>query len=159
MIRTRTWLLRFGAAALCVAALAHAQGRTKSPTCKVYVADTEGDAEIDIGTQIDDLTKKAVYNAQGTVIETKPNSNASVVLSNGTGVYFDVNTRVELREFSQESFRPNRTDIDEEPSVSRTHMLHRLRRHRHIHEQARRGQHDGVRHLPRLRRGSAGARP
>jgi hypothetical protein len=30
-----------------------------------------GDAQIDIGDSIQDLTKKSVYNAQGTVIETK----------------------------------------------------------------------------------------
>jgi hypothetical protein len=52
-----------------------------------------GDTQIDTGTEIDDLTKKSVYNAEGTVIETKPNSNASIVLSNGTGIYFDVSRR------------------------------------------------------------------
>jgi len=105
-----------------MAALAHAQDAKKNPTSKVYVADTEGDTQIDLGTKIDDLTKKAVYDAPGSVIETKPISNASVVLSNGTGVYFDVNTRVEVREFSQEAFRPSRTDIEDEPSVSRTQL-------------------------------------
>ena len=111
------------AALLCAAAVAHAQSSKKNPTSKMYVADTQGDALIDNGKEVDDLTKKGVYNAEGTVIETKPNSNASAVLSNGTGLYFDVNTKVEIREFRQDSFRPNRSDIDDEPSLSTTHII------------------------------------
>lgn len=122
MIRTRQ-LLRFAVCALCVAAVAHAQARKKSPTSKLYVADTVGEAQIDNGIEIDDLTKKSVYNAEGTAIETKSNSNASVVLSNGTGIYFDVATRVLIRTFEQESFRPNRSDMEDEPSISRTHLF------------------------------------
>jgi hypothetical protein len=121
VIKTRHFL-RFLLAALCIAAVAHAQVRKKNPTSKLYVADTNGDTQIDTGTEIDDLTKKSVYNAQGTVIESKANSNASVVLSNGTGIYFDVNTRVRIKTFEQESFRPNRTDIEEEPSISSTRL-------------------------------------
>lgn len=119
MIKTRS-SLRFLLAAFCVAAAAHAQAPKKSPTSKLYVADTVGDSQIDTGTEIDDLTKKSVYNAEGTVIETKPNSNSSIVLSNGTGIYFDVSTRVDIRAFKQESFRPNRSDLEDEPSLSRT---------------------------------------
>jgi hypothetical protein len=105
-----------------MAAVAHAQEHKKSPTSKVFVAETKGDTQIDTGKEIDDLTKKSVYNAQGTVIETKPNSTASVVLSNGTGIFFDVNTRVEVKGFEQEPFRPNRSDADDEPSISKTHL-------------------------------------
>lgn len=101
---------------------AHAQSRQKSPTSKLYVADTVGDTQIDTGTEIDDLTKKSVYNAEGTTIETKANSNSSVVLSNGTGLYFDVSTRVQIKNFEQEAFRPNRSDIEDEPSISRTRI-------------------------------------
>jgi hypothetical protein len=56
------------------------------------------------------------------VVEAKANSNASVVLSNGTGIYFDVNTRVDIRKFEQESFRPNRSDVEDEPSLSSTKL-------------------------------------
>jgi len=111
------------AAVLCVAAVAHAQDGKKNPASKMYVADTQGDALIDNGKEINDLTKKTVYNAAGTVIETKTLSNASAVLSNGTGLYFDVNTRVEIREFQQDTFRPNRTDIDDEPSISTIRVI------------------------------------
>ena len=121
MIKTRT-STRFLLAALCLAAAAHAQAPRKSPTSKLFVADTVGDSQIDTGTEIDDLTKKSVYNAEGSVIETKPNSNSSVVLSNGTGIYFDVDTRVQIKSFQQEAFRPNRTDLEDEPSISRTKL-------------------------------------
>jgi hypothetical protein len=111
-------LLRYLSVALCIASVAHAQARMKNPTSKLYVADIVGDTEIDTGTEVDELTKKSVYNAQGTTIETKSSSNASVVFSNGTGVYFDVDTRVEVKTFEQEAFRPNRSDVEDEPSIS-----------------------------------------
>jgi hypothetical protein len=94
----------------------------KSPTSKLYVADAVGEDQIDTGVQIDDLTKKSVYNAEGTTIETKSKSNTSLVLSNGTGIFFDVNTLVHIQAFEQDSFRPNRSDVDDEPSISRTHL-------------------------------------
>jgi hypothetical protein len=122
VIKTRS-LLRFLIAALCITAVAHAQVRKKNPTSKLYVADTNGDTQIDTGVEIDDLTKKSVYNAEGTVVEAKASSNASVVLSNGTGIYFDVNTRVHISKFEQESFRPNRSDVEDEPSLSSTKMV------------------------------------
>ncbi len=121
MIKTRP-LLRFLLAVTCVTAVAHAQAHKRSPTSKLYVSDTQGETEIDTGTEVDELTKKSVYNAEGTVIETKANSNSSVVLSNGTGLYFDVSTRVEIRGFAQEAFRPNRSDLEDEPSISNTHI-------------------------------------
>jgi hypothetical protein len=108
---------------VCVAAVARAQDQKKSPTSKLFVAETHGDTQIDTGKEIDDLTKKSVYRAQGTVIQSKANSNVSLVLSNGTGIYEDVNTRVEIRGFQQEPFKPNRTDMDDEPSVSRTRLF------------------------------------
>ena len=121
MIRLRP-TLRLCLAALCVAAVARAAAPKKSPTSKIYVADTQGDNRINTGSEIDDLTKKSVYNAEGTSIETKANSNTSVVLSNGTGIYFDVNTLVHIKGFEQESFRPNRSDIEDEPSISTSHF-------------------------------------
>jgi hypothetical protein len=93
-----------------------------NPTSKVYVADTEGKTQIDTGKKIDDLTKNRLYRAKGAIIETKAASNASMVFSNGTGVYFDVNTRVRVSEFDQDPFRANRTDLEDEPSVSRMNL-------------------------------------
>lgn len=97
-----------------------AQGRRKNPTSKIYVADVSGSAQIDTGETIDDLTKRSVYTAQGTVIETKEDSTNAMVMSNGTGLYFDPATRLEVRKFAQEPFTPNRNDMEVEPSVSAT---------------------------------------
>jgi len=97
-----------------------AQSRKKNPASKFYVADLNGQVQIDTGDKIDDLAKKSVYNAQGTIIETKPKSNNSMVFSNGTGTYFDEDTRVEIKIFRQEPFTPNRNDMELEPSISQT---------------------------------------
>lgn len=97
-----------------------AQGRKKNPTSKLYVADVEGDAQIDTGETIDPLTKRSVYTAQGTIIETKPDATNALVFSNGAGIYFDPDTRVEVRKFVQEPFTPNRSDMEVEPSISTT---------------------------------------
>jgi hypothetical protein len=110
-------------AALCLATAALAQAPARGPMSKIYVADTEGNPEITSGKGITTLAKKAVYRGEGTSIETKADSNASIVLSNGTGLYFDVRTRTGIRSFVQEPFRPNRTDMDDEPSISRTHLV------------------------------------
>lgn len=109
-------------------ALAVAQGKKKNPVSKLYVSDVSGEAMIDTGEAIEDLSKRSVYNAQGTVIETKkPETEAArskaystMVYSNGTGAFFDADTRVEVRQFSQEPFTPNRGDVDVEPSISQT---------------------------------------
>lgn len=119
--------LRFLVCALLVVTFvlptANAQGRRKNPTSKIYVADVEGAAQIDTGETINDLIKRSVYTAQGTVIETKENATNSMVWSNGTGVYFDPNTRLEVRKFAQEPFTPNRKDMEVEPSISNTETL------------------------------------
>lgn len=104
----------------------HGQGRKKNPTSKIYVADVDGEAQIDTGETIDELTKKSVYTAQGTVIETKVDATNSMVFSNGTGIFFDPDTRLEVRKFVQEPFKPNRSDMEVEPSISTTvsHLSH-----------------------------------
>jgi hypothetical protein len=120
-----------GVLAVCLAGLTltnvlHAQDRKNNPTSKFYVADLNGDAQVDTGKEVDELVKKSVYNAEGTVIETKPKSNYAMVYSNGTGAYFDPDTKLDIRAFDQEPFRPNRDDMDIEPSISQTQaFLHR----------------------------------
>lgn len=101
--------------------LAFADGpKRKNPTSKFYVADVEGVAQINTGERIEDLSKKSVYNAQGTVVETKKDATNAMVFSNGTGIFFDPDTRLEVRKFVQEPFTPNRTDMEVEPSISQT---------------------------------------
>ena len=105
---------------------AHGQGQKKNPTSKLYISDVGGEAQIAIGGRIRDLAKKSVYSAHGAVIETQKADTAedknkifsTMVYSNGTGAYFDHDTRVEMRKFVQEPFTPNRVDLDTEPSIS-----------------------------------------
>ncbi|HEY9250525.1 MAG TPA: FecR domain-containing protein [Rariglobus sp.] len=109
------------ASAVAFASFAHAaDARRKNPTSKLYVADVEGLASINTGEKIEDLTKKSVHAAEGVVLETTPNANNAIVLSNGTGIAFDPDTRLEMKRFLQEPFSPNRTDLEVEPSVSQT---------------------------------------
>lgn len=110
-------------AAILMAAPLQGQGRKKNPTSKLFVADVEGEALIDTGETIDQLSKRTVYTAQGTVIETKEAAINAMVFSNGTGISLDPETRVEVRKFVQEPFTPNRTDMEVEPSISQT-VLH-----------------------------------
>lgn len=107
---------------------ATAQDKRKNPTSKVFISDVSGEGEIDIGDSIQDLTKKSVYNAQGTIIQTKKADReedknkifSTAVYSNGTGAYYDQDTKVEMKKFAQEPFTPNRVDMDTEPSISQT---------------------------------------
>ena len=108
-----------------------ADGQKKNPSSKVYVSDVNGDAQIDTGENIQDLNKRSVYNAQGTTIETRKSNGkeekgkvfSTMVYSNGTGAYFDEDTKVEVKKFVQEPFTPNRTDMDVEPSISQTQAV------------------------------------
>lgn len=97
-----------------------ADAKRKNPTSKLYVADVEGLASINTGDKIEDLTKKSVHAAEGVILETTPKASNAIVLSNGTGISFDPDTRLEMKRFLQEPFSPNRTDLEVEPSVSQT---------------------------------------
>ncbi len=117
------------ASLLAVAAASSLSAQTKkNPTSKLYVADLEGQADIQTDDKIVELTKKSVHSASGTVIETKKATDAkdkdknhsAMVYSNGTGIYFDPDTRLEVKKFVQEPFSPNRTDMETEPSISQT---------------------------------------
>lgn len=114
--------LRIIFAALLVSTAGIAQ-QEANPTGKLYVTDASGTIRVSNGAKIDQLIKKAVYNAEGTAIETQQDGSASLVLSNSTGIHLDEGTRMEIREFTQEPFRPNRTDLEEEPSVSHTRLF------------------------------------
>lgn len=109
----------FGAAG-ALWAPAPVRAANHNPTSKFFVADVDGDSDIDTGDKVNDLTKQSVYNAEGTTINTQPNSSNAMVFSNGTGIFFDEDTELQIRHFQQEPFVPNRTDMDMEPSVSQT---------------------------------------
>jgi hypothetical protein len=97
-----------------------AHAAKKNPTSKLYVADVEGTSEINTGEVVEDLIDKSVHSAEGTIIETKVKSTNAMVLSNGTGMFVDPETRLEVKRFMQEPFNPNRTDPEVEPSISQT---------------------------------------
>jgi len=94
--------------------------KNKNPASKIYVADLAGESSIDTGERIEALTKSAVFAAEGAAFETKANASASLVFSNGTAVYAGPDTRFEVKKFLQEPFRPDRSDLDAEPSISQT---------------------------------------
>src|SRR5690606_5280678 len=96
---------------------------TKNPTSKLYVADLQGDAEIDTGERVETLDEKSVYNAEGTVIQTKAGSSNAMVFPNRTGIYFAPETRLETRRFVQAPLAPNRIDLESEPTISQTHAF------------------------------------
>jgi len=106
--------------AFVVSTSLNAAGQKKNPTSKLFVVDTEGTSEINTGEKILELDKSSVYTAQGTVVETKADSTNAMVFSNGTGIHFDPDTRLEIKKFVQEPFTPNRSDMDLEPSISKT---------------------------------------
>ncbi len=99
-----------------------AQGTHKNPTSKFYVADLQGTSDLNTGDAIESLKDKSVHSSDGTSIQTKPDSKCAVVLSNGTGVFIDPDTRMEVKKFMQEPFTPNRNDPEVEPSLSQTQV-------------------------------------
>jgi hypothetical protein len=90
------------------------------PDSKLFVADLKGKSDLNTADAITSLTKKDVFNAQGASILTAKDANNSMVYSNGSGIYLDSDTRLDVKKFVQEPFTPNRYDMDTEPSVSQT---------------------------------------
>lgn len=99
---------------------AQTSSKRQSPTSKFYVAEVNGFSQVNTGEKIEDLTEKSVFDAEGTIIETKPDSANALVMSNGAGLFFAPDTKMEVERFVQEPFEPNRTDLEAEPSVSQT---------------------------------------
>ena len=123
----------FGLAALLIVAPgAFAQrqlGKKKGPTSKLYLAEAIGDSEIQTGGKIYAARQATAFDAPGTVIETKADAHNAFVYSNGTGLFVDENTRVEINRFVQEPFKPDRhspADAPFEPSISQSdvHVAH-----------------------------------
>ncbi len=124
-ILIRTILLSI-AATMIVAPEAFAQrqlGKKKGPTSKIYLAEAVGESEIQTGDKIYAAKQATAFDAPGTVIETKAGAHNAFVYSNGTGMFVDENTRVEIDRFVQEPFKPERNspaDAPFEPSISQS---------------------------------------
>jgi hypothetical protein len=90
------------------------------PASKLFVAELKGKSDLNTSDAITPLKEKTVFNAEGSSILTDKDANNSMVYSNGSGVYLDSDTRLDVKKFAQEPFTPNRYDLDMEPSVSQT---------------------------------------
>lgn len=121
------YLFAVVAAVLIVLPAAQAQrqlGKKKGPTSKLYLAETTGEAEITAEGRTYSPKQSTAFDAPGTVIQTQADSHQAFVYSNGTGMYVDANTRVEVDRFVQEPFRPDRSATPEiEPSISQSDVF------------------------------------
>ncbi|MBP7143039.1 MAG: FecR domain-containing protein [Opitutaceae bacterium] len=95
------------------------QTRAGGPAGKLYVAEMEGASEIDSRTRIQEMVRKAVYDADDSIIQTKAGATNTLVFSNGVGIFLDPETTLQVDRFTQQPFQPNRADLELEPSVSR----------------------------------------
>lgn len=98
-------------------------GKKKGPTSKLYMAEAKGETQIQNGDKIYTARQATAFDAPGTVIETKAGAHNALVYSNGTGMFVDENTRVEIDRFVQEPFQPDRNqNLDQpyEPSISQS---------------------------------------
>ena len=99
-------------------------GKKKGPTSKLYLAETVGQGEITNEGRTYAPKQATAFDAPGTVIETKADSHQAFVYSNGTGMFVDADTRVEVDRFVQEPFRPDRnTTTEVEPSISQSDVF------------------------------------
>lgn len=86
---------------------------------KFLVSSTNGTATCISDGRIIELRKGDAILARGTQISTGPASNVILVLSNGTGVFVDENTQLQIERFEQEPFTPG-NNLRLEPSNSVT---------------------------------------
>lgn len=98
-------------------------GKKKGPTSKLYLAETKGDGQIQTEGKVYEPKQATAFDAPGTIIETNEDSHQAFVYSNGTGMYVDQNTRVEVDRFVQEPFQPDRNTTNNEPSISQSDVF------------------------------------
>jgi hypothetical protein len=124
-LSTRLLILGVGAlVALSPDGFAQRQlGKKKGPTSKLYVAESTGESQIQTNDKIYTARQATAFDAPGTIIETKADSSNAIVYSNGSAMFIDQNTRVEINRFVQEPFKPERNtsaDNPTEPSMSQS---------------------------------------
>lgn len=93
------------------------------PTSKFYVLGLSGSAEMRSTDRIEALQGKSLHNAQGTTLTTGSGSSNTVVFSNGTAMFFAAETRIDVTKFRQSPFLPERTNLENEPSISNTEIF------------------------------------
>ena len=105
-------------------ALAEGQlGPTKGPTSKLYLSETKGTGHIYADGKIFEPKQATAFDASGTVIETDADSHQAYVYSNGTAMYVDASSRVEVNRFVQDRFLPNSNTTEAEPSASQSDIF------------------------------------
>ena len=98
-------------------------GATKGPTSKLYLSETKGTGHIYADGKIFEPKQATAFDAPGTVIETETDSHQAYVYSNGTAMYVDASTRLEVNRFVQERFLPNSNTTEAEPSASQSDIF------------------------------------
>ncbi len=110
--------LLFGAA-LCCALSATVRAQQSVPG-KAYVAQIDGAVTFTLSGKVTELKKGESVVAQGMLIETGPGASTILVYSNGTSIFVDEQTIVEIRKFVQQPFPSGVDTAVIEPSVSDT---------------------------------------
>jgi hypothetical protein len=98
-------------------------GATKGPTSKLYLSESKGTGHIYADGKIFEPKQATAFDAPGTVIETEADSHQAYVYSNGTAMYVDANTRIQVNRFVQEGFLPNSNTTEAEPSASQSDIF------------------------------------
>ncbi|HET7536249.1 MAG TPA: FecR domain-containing protein [Candidatus Didemnitutus sp.] len=122
-MKTPTQFILLAAIAAVVSATGLAQDKKKGPTGKFYVAQATGDVQVVADGRVFVPKQGSAFNAPGSVIETGKGAKQAVVYSNGSAMFLDQNTRVEIGRFVQEPFRTDRGTTDTEPSISQTEIF------------------------------------
>jgi hypothetical protein len=125
-ISSRLLLGAFAVLIVAPGAPAQSEPTEKGPAAKVYIADAKGEAQVRIADKIHPARQSAAFDAHGAVIETRAKARSTVVFSNGTGMFIDENTRVEIERFIQEPFHlnaDNTLDSTHEPSMSQSNFI------------------------------------
>ena len=104
-------------------AVGSAQTSEHHPVGKIYVVSLTGASQSASGETVVALTQKSIFPAAGSRIETKPSGTLSMVFSNGTGIFLDQDTHIQIKRFTQDAFTANRTNLELEPSVSTTEVF------------------------------------
>lgn len=86
---------------------------------KFFVSNIKGKVTCVVNSRIYELKKGDTMPARGAIVDTGKGANATLIFSNGTGVYVDEKTHFEVKRFEQEFFAPN-NNLRVEPSNSLT---------------------------------------
>ena len=87
---------------------------------KVFVSEVNGAVTFIVGGKTVQLKKGESIPVEGAHIETATGASLVLVYSNGSSIYIDENTVVDIRRFVQKPFTPGVDSTVMEPSISET---------------------------------------